>query len=423
MLAMKTTETTDLTPSHNAPYDVARVRQDFPILSRKVYDKPLVYLDNAASAQKPHQVVDTMRQLYEEEYANVHRGVHYLSGCATLRFETAREVVARFIGAASSNEIVFTRGATEAINLVAQTFGRKFFQEGDEVLVSGVEHHANIVPWQLLAAEKGVVLKVAPVSNEGELDLAAFEAALSPRTKLVSISQMSNALGTVLPVAEVIKLAHARGIPVLVDACQAVAHGPMDVQALDADFLVFSGHKIYGPTGIGVLYGKAALLEQMPPWQGGGDMIETVTFERSTFKPAPQRFEAGTPAIAEAIGLSAAIDYIMKLGMDNIHAHEQALLDYATPQLLAVDGLTLYGNTPKKGAILSFTMAGVHPQDIGMLVDRQGIAIRVGHHCCMPLMAQLGVSGTCRASFGLYTTFEEVDALVMALRKAAEMLK
>lgn len=407
----------------NTPFDIEKVRADFPILSRKVYGRDLVYLDNAASAQKPHCVVDTMRQLYEEEYANVHRGVHYLSGCATLRFENARETVARFINAASPNEIIFTRGATEAINLVAQTYGRSQFVAGDEIILSQLEHHANIVPWQLLRAEKGVVLKVAPIDATGQLDMAAYAALFSPRTKLVAISHMSNALGTILPAQKIVEIAHAHDVPVLLDGCQAAVHQRIDVQALDADFFVFSGHKIYGPTGIGVLYGKAALLEIMPPWQGGGDMIDKVTFEHTTFKPAPQRFEAGTPAIAEAIGLAAAIEYVEKLGFDNIHAHEQALLDYITPKMQAVNGLTIHGTAKEKGGIISFTMVGAHPQDIGLLVDRQGIAIRVGHHCCMPLMQHLGISGTCRASFALYNTFEEADALVAALNKAAEMLK
>lgn len=406
----------------NTPYDVEVVRKDFPILSRQVYDRPLIYLDNAASAQKPHSVVETMRQLYEEEYANVHRGVHFLSGCATLRFENARETVRRFINAASEREIVFTRGATEAINLVAQTFGRSRLKEGDSVLLSQLEHHANIVPWQLLRAEKGITLKVAPIDPQGRIIVEEFEKLLTPDVKLVAVSQMSNALGTEQPVEALIKLAHAKGIPVLVDGCQATAHRKINVQALDADFYVFSGHKLYGPTGIGVLYGKDKILETLPPWQGGGDMIERVTFEKTTFKPSPQRFEAGTPAIAEAIGLAAALDYISKLGRAKIAAHEQALLDYATDQLSGIKGLTLYGNAPQKGCIISFNLKGAHPQDIGMLVDRQGVAIRVGHHCCMPLMDFLGVPGTCRASFALYNTFEEAEALVRSVRKAAELL-
>lgn len=406
----------------NTPYDVEVVRRDFPILSRQVYDRPLIYLDNAASAQKPHIVVETMRQLYEEEYANVHRGVHFLSGCATLRFENARETVRRFINAGSVREIIFTRGATEAINLVAQTFGRSRLGEGDTVLLTQVEHHANIVPWQLLRAEKGITIKVAPIDASGRIIPEAFEKLLTPDVKLVAMSHMSNALGTLQPAADLIKLAHDKGIPVLLDGCQSAAHRKIDVQALDADFFVFSGHKLYGPTGIGVLYGKEAILETLPPWQGGGDMIERVTFEKTTFKPSPQRFEAGTPAIAEAIGLAAALDYISKIGRANIAAHEQALLDYTTDQFAAIKGLTLFGDAREKGSILSFTMAGAHPQDIGMLVDRQGVAIRVGHHCCMPLMDFLGVSGTCRASFALYNTFEEAEALVKSVRKAAEML-
>lgn len=412
-----------LSPQHNLPYDVAKVRQDFPILSRPVYGRALVYLDNAASAQKPHSVVETMRQLYEEEYANVHRGVHFLSGCATLRFENARDTVRYFINAPSVNQIIFTRGATEAINLVAQSYGRTHLKAGDAVLVSQLEHHANIVPWQLLRDQIGITLKVAPIDASGQLILDEYEKLLTPDVKLVAMSHMSNTLGTILPAADIIRLAHAKGIPVLLDGCQAVTHLKVDVTALDADFYVFSGHKLYGPTGIGVLYGKAELLEKMPPWQGGGDMIEKVTFEKTTYKPAPQRFEAGTPAIAEAIGFAAALDYLNKLGRENIYAHEQALLDYATGLLGNIPGLTIHGTAREKGAIISFTMAGAHPQDIGMLVDRQGIAIRVGHHCCMPLMDHLGLSGTCRASFGLYNTMEEADALAAALRKAADMLK
>lgn len=406
----------------NMPYDVAAVRADFPILSRQVYGRPLVYLDNAASAQKPHSVIETMRQLYEEEYANVHRGVHFLSGCATLRFENARETVRRFLNAASVNEIIFTRGATEAINLVAQTFGRTHLQDGDAIVLSQLEHHANIVPWQLLRAEKNITIKVAPIDASGQLILDAYEKLLTPEVKLVSLSQMSNALGTILPTAEIIQLAHARGIPVLVDGCQAIAHLAVDVQALDADFYVFSGHKLYGPTGIGVLYGKAALLESLPPWQGGGDMIERVTFDHTTFKPSPQRFEAGTPAIAEAIGLAAALDYVARLDRARIHAHEQILLAHATERLAAIPGLVLHGTAREKGAILSFNITGAHPQDLGMLVDQQGIAVRVGHHCCMPLMDHLGLPGTCRASFGLYNTLDEVDALADALTKAAGLL-
>jgi cysteine desulfurase/selenocysteine lyase len=409
-------------PTHNAPYDVAAVRRDFPILSRQVYGKPLVYLDNAASAQKPHVVIETMRQLYEEEYANVHRGVHFLSGCATLRFENARDMVRKFINAKSAREVVFTRGATEAINLVAQTFGRTSLKAGDAILLSQLEHHANIVPWQLLAEEKGLTLKVAPIDGSGQLIVDEYEKLLTPEVKLVAMAHMSNALGTVLPAGDIVKLAHARGIPVLLDGCQAVTHLPVDVQALDVDFYVFSSHKLYGPTGIGILYGKEDILSRLPPWQGGGDMIDKVTFAKTTFKPPPQRFEAGTPSIAEAIGFGAAVDYMTRLGLPNIYAHEKMLLEHATARLAELKGVTLHGTAKDKGAILSFSVEGAHPQDIGMLIDRQGIAIRVGHHCCMPLMDFLGIPGTCRASFGLYNTLEEADALVAAVRKATELL-
>ncbi len=409
-------------PAQSAPYDVAAVRRDFPILSRQVHGKPLVYLDNAASAQKSRCVIEAMCQLYEQEYSNVHRGVHVLSGLATTRFEAGRETVRRFLNAASANEIVFTRGATEAINLVAQTFGRSQLTAGDEIILSVLEHHANIVPWQLLAQEKGLSLKIVPLDARGQIMLDEYEALLSPRVKLVALAHMSNVLGTVLPVADIVRLAHARGIPVLLDGSQAVTHQLVDLQALDADFYVFSGHKLYGPTGVGVLYGKEALLNTLPPWQGGGDMIETVTFAGSTFKPAPQRFEAGTPAIAEVIGLAAAIEYLEQLGMGNVHAHEAMLLEHASTELAGVPGVTLQGTAPGKGAIISFTIQGAHAQDIALLLDQQGIAVRVGHHCCMPLMAHLGVTGTVRASFGLYNTLDEVDGFVRAVRKAAELL-
>ena len=407
----------------NLPYDVDTVRADFPILSRLVYGKPLVYLDNGASAQKPHFVIETMRQIYEEEYANVHRGVHYLSGCATLRFENARDKVRQYINAKESREIIFTRGATEAVNLVAQTFGRHTLQAGDEIIISQLEHHANIVPWQLLRDEKNIVLKIAPLLADGRLDFEGFKALISPRTKLIAMTHVSNAIGTIMPIAEVIKTAHEHNIPVLVDGCQAIPHLDVDVQALDADFYVFSGHKVYGPTGIGVLYGKAALMETLPPWQGGGDMIERVTFEKTTYKGLPQRFEAGTPAITEAIGLAAALEYVEKIGRANIRAHEQALLDYTTQRMKALPGLTIYSTAPDKGPNISFTIANAHPQDIGMLVDRQGVAIRTGHHCCQPLMDYFNIGGTCRVSFGLYNTFEEADALLASLEKAAELLR
>lgn len=400
----------------NTPYDVQKVREDFPILKRQVHGKPLVYLDNAASAQKPRQVLTAMQQFYETDYANVHRGVHYLSETATTRFEAARETVRSFINAASADEIVFTRGATEAANLLAYSFGLK---AGDAIITSQLEHHANIVPWQLQA---GVTLKVAPIDARGQIIIEEYAKLLTPEVKLVAISHMSNALGTITPAAQLIKLAHEKGIPVLLDGAQAATHLPVDVQALDADFYMFSSHKIYGPTGIGVLYGKLAHLEKLRPWQGGGDMIDTVSFAGTTFKAPPQRFEAGTPAIAEAIGFAAALDYVSALGRDRILAHEKALLDYATQKLTTIKGLKLYGTAAEKGAILSFTIDGAHPNDIATLIDQQGVAIRTGHHCCMPLMQHLGVAGTCRASLGLYNIFEEVDILASALSKAAEML-
>lgn len=402
-------------------YNVAKLRQDFPILSRQVNGKPLVYLDNAASAQKPHAVLETMRQLYEEEYANVHRGVHTLSGLATARYEAARKTVQKFLNAASADEIVFTKNATEAINLVAQCYGERFLP-GDEIILSQLEHHANIVPWQMLRERKGIVLKIAPITSSGELDLEAFEKLLSPRTKLVAMAHISNALGSVLPIQKIIRFAHAAEAVVLIDGCQAAPHAEIDVQALDADFYVFAGHKVYGPTGVGVLYGKLDLLNSMPPYQGGGDMIEKVTFEKTTFKPAPGRFEAGTPAIAEVIGLAAAIDYITAIGKSSIAAHEQALLKRATELVSDIPGLTLHGTAKEKAAIVSFNLKNAHAQDVGMLLDQQGIAIRTGHHCCMPLMESLGITGTCRASFGLYNTLEEAEALAKAIRKAAEML-
>jgi cysteine desulfurase/selenocysteine lyase len=404
-----------------AGYDVHEVRKDFPILQRSIYNHPLVYLDNAASAQKPKAVIDAMTTLMTEEYANVHRGVHWLSSAATRRFEAARATVQRFINAREDREIVFTRGATDAINLVASSWGRANLSEGDEVVVSWLEHHSNIVPWQMLRQEKGIVLKVVPVADDGSLLLEEYEKLLSERTRLVAMTHMSNAIGIVTPMAEVIRLAHERGIPVLVDACQAVTHLGVDVQALDCDFLVFSSHKLYGPTGIGVLYGKAELLSQMPPYQGGGDMISSVSFEETVYKGIPQRFEAGTPAIVEAVGLAAAIDYVSALGLENIRAHERDLLDYATRTLGEIDGLRIIGTSPSKAGIVSFTLGDIHPHDIGTIVDRAGVAVRAGHHCAQPLMDRFGVPGTARVSFGLYNTREEVDALASALKRAQEI--
>ncbi|WP_343718048.1 cysteine desulfurase [Inquilinus sp.] len=402
-------------------YDVNAVRADFPILSRTVYGKPLVYLDNAASAQKPRSVIDAESRVYEEEYANVHRGLHYLSGAATDAFEATREAVKRFINAASINEIVYTRGTTEAINLVAQSYGRAFLKEGDEIIVSVLEHHSNIVPWQLLAQEKGLVLKVAPIDNDGNFLLDEFERLLSPRTKLVSITYMSNALGTIVPVKAVIERAHAVGAKVLLDAAQAITHMPVDVQDLGCDFLAFSGHKLYGPTGIGILYGREALLEAMPPWQGGGEMIRTVSFSGTTFAELPAKFEAGTPAIAQTIALKAAIDYVTALGLDTIAAHERELLDYGVERLSHVPGLTIVGRARERASIISFAMDCAHPHDIGTVIDQAGVAVRAGHHCAQPLMERLCLPATARASFALYNTKAEIDVMAEALDKVVKL--
>jgi cysteine desulfurase/selenocysteine lyase len=415
-------EVVDIGPG-DAPatdFDVERVRADFPILRREVYGRPLVYLDNAASAQKPRQVIDAMDEVYEQGYANVHRGAHYLSQTLTERYEGVRETVARFINARSDQEIVFARNATEAINLVAHSYGSRL-EAGDEVIISEMEHHANIVPWQLLRERSGIVLRVVPITDDGALRMDAYEALLGPRTKLVAITQASNVLGTVTPIKEIVRLAHARGVPVLVDGSQAVVHGKVDVQDLDADLYVFTGHKLYGPTAIGVLYGKAEVLKEMPPFLGGGDMIRTVGFDKTTFAPPPQRFEAGTPPIVEAIGLEAAIQYVQGIGMERIAAHEHMLLQRATQKLSAIEGLTIHGTVPDKCSILSFTMAAAHAHDIGTVVDRAGVAVRAGHHCAMPLMERLGVVATARASFGMYNTLAEVEALADALEQVREI--
>ena len=402
--------------------DVARLRADFPILAARVHGKPLVYLDNAATTQKPRTVIDAVRRYYEEQNANIHRGVHFLSEQGTRLFEDARVKVQRFLGAAEAKEIVFVRGATEAVNLVARTLGQSF-AAGDEVLITHLEHHSNIVPWQMLRDEKGVVLKVAPINDAGELDLAAFEKLLTPRTKLVSVVHVSNALGTVNPVREIVRLAHARGARVLLDGAQAVPHLAVDVRALDCDFYAFSGHKLYGPTGIGALYGKAELLEKLPPYQGGGDMILSVTFEKTRYNAVPHKFEAGTPHIEGVIGLGAAIDYVQGVGLDAIGAHEAELLAHGTRALAQVPGLRMIGTAREKAGVLSFVMDGVHPHDIGTILDREGIAIRTGHHCCQPLMDRFEVPATARASLGLYNTREELDALAASLRKVAEVFR
>jgi len=404
-----------------AAYDVERVRADFPILSTQVHGHPLCYLDNAASAQKPRAVLDVVRDAYETTYANVHRGVHYLSERATAEYEGARKKVQRFLNARHDSEIVFTRGATESINLVAASFGRAFLAPGDEIIISEVEHHSNIVPWQMLRDSHGVVLKVAPISDDGELNMARFEALFTARTKLVAISHMSNALGTIQPVRRIVDAARSHGARVLFDGCQAAIHLPVDVQDLDCDFYVFSGHKIYGPTGIGVLYGKADLLEAMPPYQGGGEMIKTVTLEESTWADPPARFEAGTPSIVQAIGLGAALDYVTGVGKEGIARHESDVLAYATQRLAAIEGLRLFGTAPAKASVLSFTLACAHPHDIATVLDRSGVALRAGHHCAQPLMRRLGVTATARASFAMYSTRAEVDALADALESVREI--
>ncbi len=402
-------------------YPIEKIRADFPILAEKIRNKPLVYLDNAATCQKPQAVIDSIVKCYSHDYANIHRGVHTLSVRSTDQFEAARDKVKSFINAASVKEIIFVRGATEAINLVAQTYGKANVQAGDEIIITAMEHHSNIVPWQMLCEQKGAVLKVIPMNEQGELIADEFEKLLNEKTKLVAITQMSNALGTINPVKEMIASAHAKNIPVLLDGAQAIPHIAVDVQDLDCDFYVFSGHKLYAPSGIGVLYGKQALLEAMPPYQGGGDMIRTVTFEKSTYAGLPHKFEAGTPAIADVIGLGAAIDYITAIGIDAIAAHEHELLTYATEQALEIKGLRIIGEAAHKGAILSFTLNHIHPHDIGTMLDSLGIAIRAGHHCAMPVMDFYHVPATARASFAMYNTKAEVDVLMKGIRDLIEM--
>jgi cysteine desulfurase/selenocysteine lyase len=401
---------------HFSTYDPVQVRQDFPCLQQQVNGRPLVFLDSAASAQKPNVVIDTMREVYETSYANVHRGLYHLSEVATRRFEEARGKVANFLNA-SEKEIIFTKGATEGINLVAQSYGGSALREGDEILLSAMEHHANIVPWQQVAKATGAVIRVAPVTDAGELDFAAYEGLLSQRTKIVAMTQMSNALGTITPMKQIIAKAHAVGAKVLVDACQSVVHLPIDVQALDADFLVFSGHKLYGPNGIGVLYGKYDLLEQMPPYQTGGEMIDRVSFEGTTFREPPLRFEAGTPAIMEAIALGAAIDYVQQFDPAEVMAHEHRLLEQASELITSTGGFEIYGTAAQKGAVISFTHREAHASDIGNVLDQCGIAVRAGHHCAQPLMDRMGVSAMARVSFGMYNVEEDVQALAEGLQK------
>ncbi len=405
------------------PLDLERIRADFPALSRRVNGHPLAYLDNAASAQQPAAVIDAVADYSRAHHANVHRGVHTLSQEATALYEGAREKVRRFVNAASLAEIVFVRGTTEAINLVAQSWGRPRLAAGDEIIVSHLEHHSNIVPWQLLAEQTGARIRVVPIDRRGVVDFQAYLGLLGPHTRLVALAQVSNALGTVLPIAEFVAAARARGAATVVDGAQAVPHLPVDVQAIGCDFYAFSAHKMYGPTGIGVLYAREALLAAMPPWQGGGDMILTVSFEGSTWNHLPHRFEAGTPNIGGAVGLGAAIDYLGGIGQARIAAHEQALLDYATAKLSGIPGLTLVGTAPHKSSLVSFTVEGVHPHDLGTVLDSRGVAVRTGHHCAMPVMEYFGVPATTRASFGLYNTRAEIDALRDALVDAIRMLR
>lgn len=397
------------------------VRQDFPILSRTVYGKPLVYLDNGATTQKPRCVVDAIIDEYYSVNANVHRGVHFLSQQATELHEASRETVRKFINARSTNEIVFTRGTTESINLLASSFGEAFLKEGDEVIVSTMEHHSNIVPWQLLQMRKGIVLRVIPMNDRGELLLDEYERLFTPRTRIVCVAHVSNVLGTVNPVREMIATAHAHGVPVLVDGAQSIPHMPVDVQALDADFYVFSGHKIYGPTGVGVLYGKEDWLDKLPPYQAGGEMIQHVSFERTTFNELPFKFEAGTPDYIGTTGLAKALDYVSALGMDRIAAYEHELTEYATRRLKEIPGMRIFGEAPEKGSVISFLVGNIHHFDMGTLLDRLGIAVRTGHHCAQPLMQRLGIEGTVRASFALYNTKEEIDALVAGVERVSRM--
>jgi len=405
------------------PYDIQKIRSDFPILKRPARGKDLVYLDNAATTQKPQQVIDRIVRYYTQENSNVHRGVHYLSEVATKHYEDARVDVQRFLNARDVKEIVFTRGTTEGINLVAQSWGRANVREGDEIVISAIEHHSNIVPWQMLCAEKGATLRIIPVDDQGDLLLDEYERMLNPRVKLVAVGHASNALGTINPIRRIIAAAHANGSLVLIDGAQGVPHMRVDVQSLGCDFYAFSGHKVYGPTGVGVLYGREALLDAMPPWQGGGDMILSVSFEKTTYNALPYKFEAGTPNIAGVVGLAAALDYVSSIGLDHIAAYEHDLLLYVTRRLQEIDGLRIIGTAREKAAVVSFVLQGVHPHDIGTILDQEGIAVRTGHHCAQPLMLRYNVPATGRASFGLYNTKEEADALVAGLHKVIEVFK
>ncbi len=405
----------------DAGFDVKKIRADFPILAEKIHGKPLVYLDNGASAQKPRAVLDTIAHTYEHQYANVHRGLHHLSNLATANYEKARGKARDFINARHDEEIIFTRNATEAINLVASSFGRPRIGAGDEIILTIMEHHSNIVPWHFIRERQGAVLKWAPVSDAGEFLLDEFEKLISPRTKMIAVTHMSNVLGTVVPVKEVVRIAHAHGVPVLLDGAQGAVHLPVDVQDIDCDFYAFTGHKLYGPTGIGVLYGKKEHLEEMPPYQGGGEMIAYVTQDEVAYGKPPHRFEAGTPAIVQAIGLGTAIDYVESVGRDRIKAHEETLLAYAMERLGDLNWLRIFGRAKDKGAIISFEVEGAHAHDVSTILDRYGVAVRAGTHCCEPLLARFGVTSTCRASFAMYNTIAEVDRLVEALHKTREM--
>lgn len=405
----------------NEMYDVSKIREDFPILQREVYGKPLIYLDNGATTQKPRQVVEAITDEYYSVNANVHRGVHFLSQQATELHEASRETVRRFLNARSANEIVFTRGTTESVNLFVSSFGEEFMQEGDEVILSVMEHHSNIVPWQLLAARKGIALKVIPMNERGELLFDEYEKLFSDRTKVVSVTHVSNVLGTVNPVRRMIAVAHARGVPVLVDGAQSVPHLSVDVQDLDVDFFAFSGHKIYGPTGVGVLYGKEEWLDRLPPYQGGGEMIQSVTFEKTVFNELPYKFEAGTPDYIGTVSLAKAIDYVSAIGMDKVAAYEHELTEYAMRRLKTIEGMRIFGDAEQKSSVISFLVGDIHHFDMGTLLDRLGIAVRTGHHCAQPLMRRLGIEGTVRASFALYNTKEEIDALVAGIERIRKM--
>lgn len=402
-------------------YDIEKVRQDFPILSREIYGKPLVYLDNAATTQKPLCVLDAMREEYLNVNANVHRGVHYLSQKATDLHEAARETVRQFINAKSTNEVIFTRGTTEALNLVVSSFSDEFMKEGDEVIVSTMEHHSNIVPWQLQAARKGIRLRVIPINDRGEILMDEYEKLFTDRTKIVSVAHVSNVLGTINPVKEMIRIAHGHGVPFMLDGAQSAPHFKVDVQELDCDFMAFSGHKMYGPTGVGVLYGKEDWLDRLPPYQGGGEMIDSVSFEKTTFNELPFKFEAGTPDYVATHGLATAINYMQQLGMDNIHAHERMLTEYAMKRMGEIEGMRFFGEAEEKDAVVSFLVGKIHHLDMGTLLDRLGIAVRTGHHCAQPLMIRLGIQGTVRASFALYNTTEEIDTLVEGIKRVSTM--